>query len=339
MSYTPPFCPFKKCKSHKTLPFVWRKKGFYTRRCDGRKVQRFHCRICQKSFSSQTFRLDYRLHFVHRNVVIFNLLNSKVSQRQIARNVGCNYKTIARRLKLFGDHCQAFHQQMLDKVAHKGGVPNGIYQLDEMESFETNRRIQPVTIPVLIERNSYFVLHAESAPLPARGKLTPYHQIKKIAYEEKFGKRKSGSSKAVLNSFKKLNTFASRTIAFQSDKKRTYKTLLGKLYKGRISEYSTSLSTDPRCPGSRLFPINQTLAMMRDGISKLVRRSWCHAKKRISIDRHMWVWIAWRNYVRSITVRNLDETPAMVLEVCDKPWSAANLLRWRVFRHPFFGSL
>jgi len=276
---------------------------------------------------------------VHLTQHIFGGLTSKVSQRQLARMLGCNYKTIARRLDLFGEHCRRFHKHQLNRVTQNGGVPSGIYQLDEMETFETDRRIQPVTIPILIERNSYFVIHAETADLPARGRLSKYHQIKKIEYEHKFGKRKSGSRAAVLSTLRSLETFASRSIAFQCDKKSTYKTLLGKLYKGRISEFSTSLSSDPRCPGSRLFPINQTLAMMRDGVSRLVRRSWCHAKKRSSIDKHLWIWIVWRNYIRPITVRNLDETPAMVAEVCTDPWKKADVLRWRLFQFSFFGSL
>ncbi|MDP6849867.1 MAG: hypothetical protein QF524_02890, partial [Planctomycetota bacterium] len=98
MSFTPPFCPRDDCKSHTSQPFQWRKKGFFARKCDGRKIQRYHCRTCSRSFSSQTFRLDYRLHLVHLTQKVFALFNSKVSQRQAGLILGCNYKTIARRL-------------------------------------------------------------------------------------------------------------------------------------------------------------------------------------------------------------------------------------------------
>lgn len=336
MSFRPPCCPFDDCKSHKTQQFLWRKKGTFPRKCDGRRIQRFFCRTCSRSFSSQTFRVDYRLHLVHLSSAIFSLFVSKVSQRQIARVFHCHPDTIAHRLRLFANHCQQFHQRYLDKTAATGGVEWGHYQLDEMESFETDRRIQPVTIPVLIERNSYFVIHAESAPLPSRGRLSEYHQKRKIEWERENGKRKSGSRQAVKNTLQRLGGFAKGPICFQSDCKSTYISLLFKLYRGRVGKYELAKSTAPRIPGSLLFPINQSLAMMRDGISRLVRRSWCHAKKRKSIDAHMWIWIAWRNYIRGITVINKDETPAMAVGVADKQWSIAELLRWRVFRHPFF---
>ena len=336
MSFRPPFCPFDDCQSHKSRPFLWRKKGTFPRKCDGRRIQRFFCRCCTRSFSSQTFRVDYRLHLVHLTTHIFSLLVSKVSQRQTARIYKCHPDTVARRLSLFANHCKQFHQQHLAETATAGGVQGGYYQLDEMETFETNRRVQPVTIPVLIERNSYFVIHAESADLPSRGRLTEYHQKKKIEYEEKHGKRRSGSRRAVKNTLERLEGFVDGPICFQSDYKSTYISLLFKLYRGRIGKYELAKSSDPRIPGSLLFPINQTLAMMRDGMSRLVRRSWCHAKKRGSIDKHMWLWICWRNYIRGITVVNKNETPAMALGVSAKQWSIAGLLRWRVFRHPFF---
>jgi hypothetical protein len=208
-----------------------------------------------------------------------------------------------------------------------------------METFETDRRLFPVTVPVLIERNSYFVIHAESADLPARGNMGDFHKTRKKAYEAIHGKRKSGSRKAVANTLRKLKRVVDGSICFQSDKKSTYRSLLNKLYPETVDTIQFSKSSEPRIPGSLLFPINQTLAMMRDGMSRLVRRSWCHAKKRRSIDAHFWIWAAWRNYVRGITVLNLEETPAMVFGVTQKKWTVAELLRWKFFRLPFFVTL
>ncbi|MHC4514555.1 MAG: hypothetical protein ACYS5W_12735 [Planctomycetota bacterium] len=47
------------------------------------------------------------------------------------------------------------------------------FLLDEMESFEDNRRTRPVTIPVLVERTSYFVVGTDCAPIRPRGRMTP----------------------------------------------------------------------------------------------------------------------------------------------------------------------
>jgi len=260
---------------------------------------------------------------------------SKVTQRQSARILRVDRKTIAHRLILLSNHCREFHNLQIKKAELNGGLP-GIYQLDELETFETDRRICPVTVPVLIERNSYFVIHAESADLPSRGKLSPFFQGRKLIYEAEHGKRKSGSKRAVKNTLIKLNSFAYGSIDLQTDKKKTYRSIARDLFKKRMGYHMTAASTEPRIHGSLLFPINQTLAMMRDGVSRLVRRSWGNAKKRQSIDRHLWIWMAWRNYLRGITVTNVKETPAMVVGAMDRKLRRGEFLRWRVLPIPIF---
>ncbi len=79
-----------------------------------------------------------------------------------------------------------------------------------------------------------------------------------------------------------------------------------------------------------LFPINHTLAMARDGISRLVRRSWAASKLRERLEWHAWIWAAWRNYVRAITNQAPKVTPAMAAGVTGKRWSVAKVCAWRV---------
>jgi hypothetical protein len=93
-------------------------------------------------------------------------------------------------------------------------------------------------------------------------------------------------------------------------------------------------STAPRDFGNPLFPINHTLAMLRDGLSRLVRRSWGASKQRAWLDRHAWVWVAYRNYIRGITNRAWFTTPAMALGVVARRYSKSTFFEWRVFSMP-----
>ena len=70
--------------------------------------------------------------------------------------------------------------------------------------------------------------------------------------------------------------------------------------------------------------------MMRDGISRLVRRTWAASKLRAKLERHAWIWLVWRNYVRAITNRSPRVTPAMALKVETKRWRPAEIFAWRV---------
>src|SRR5882757_5102348 len=203
MRFEPRFCPHSDCPSFRTHHFRWRRKGRFSRLCDGQSVPRFLCLECRRTFSSQTFRLNYRLRKPKLHLALFKDFVSKTTMRQSARNLGCTRRTVAHRLALLGAHCREFHAAMLARARKKGGI-EGIFQLDELETFEHSRRLKPVTVPVLIERKSFFIVHMNCAPLPCRGRLSKRLREMKAELEEQFGKRTSGSRAAVDESFASL---------------------------------------------------------------------------------------------------------------------------------------
>lgn len=330
MRFAPPRCPYPDCESLSRASFRWRRKGSFRRRCDGRSVQRFLCLHCRRFFSTQSFRVDYRLHKPALSLSAFRDFVSKVTQRQSARTLGCSRRTIAHRLLLLGRHCREFHGRVLDDAILHGGLL-GRFQLDELETFEHNRRLAPVTVPVLIEKRTLFVVDVQTAPLPARGRLKPADLKRKLAREERDGPRRSGSTAAVRQSFERLAAVHSRhsTVYVRSDRKTTYRTTLRRIFGARVAHEQVS-SKDRRDRGNRLFAINHTLAMLRDGLSRLVRRSWAASKKRARLESHLWIWIAYRNYVRGITNEAPRVTPAQALGVMHKRLNREELLAWRV---------
>ena len=116
----------------------------------------------------------------------------------------------------------------------------------------------------------------------------------------------------------------------QTDKKSSYTTILARRFAGRL-EHERHSSRAKRDYANPLFPINHTLAMMRDGISRLVRRTWAASKLRERLERHAWIWLVWRNYVRGITNRAARVTPAMALGVESKRWRPSEICAWRIF--------
>ena len=96
--FMPRFCPSADCPSHSGADFHYKCRGHYYRRCDGRHVQRFQCKTCGRGFSTQTFRLDYRLWKPWLLVRVFESFVSKVSHRQAARMRGCALSTVERLL-------------------------------------------------------------------------------------------------------------------------------------------------------------------------------------------------------------------------------------------------
>jgi hypothetical protein len=257
------------------------------------------------------------------------LLCSKVTRRQAARILTVNRKTVERRFRRFSKVARDFHFAQLNAKKLRGGI-QGCFQIDELETFEHNRRIKPVTLAVTMERHSYFVLGAYAGAMASRGNLNERHSARKAEIEKEEGPRRSQSILVVRKSFEMLDHYLARdaSIFLQSDRKTTYRTELRRATRGRKRRHEVTSSEDRRDYRNPLFPINHTLAMMRDGLSCLVRRNWGASKKRSGLNRHCWIWIAWRNYVRGVTIKTRT-TPAQALGVCTRAVNTKDLYFWR----------
>lgn len=329
--FTPPRCPLRHCPAFQSgAPFPWQRKGTYRRKCDGLRVQRYRCLTCHMGFSSQTFRVDYRLHKPELHFAVFDAFVSKVTQRQSARTLACTRKTIRHRLILLARQSRDFHSAVLERARHKGGLP-GDFQLDELETFEHSRRLAPVTMPVLIELHSYFVVHAAVGALPARGNLRPGDVQKKLAREALHGPRLCESRAAVDSCFKVLGDHVARDrhLVVSTDRKSSYPRILAARLPSTYTHARHS-STATRTRHNPLFPINHTLAMARDGLSRLVRRSWGVSKERKWLELHAWIWIAYRNYIRSITNTARWTTAGQALGVVTRQFTKAAFFEWCV---------
>jgi len=331
--FVPPCCPFSECPSRSAspLPFLWQRKGHFIRLCDRRRVQRFRCLTCKASFSVQTFRFDYGLRKSSLTAPIFDSFVSKTTQRQAARNLECTRKTVCRRLLKLASHSYEFHTAVLDRVRARGGM-TGHFQLDELETYEHSRRLKPVTMSVLIEQKSRFVVHAQSATLPARPKLRARERARKAALEAVEGKRVSGSRAAVRSTFIALARIVSpdRLVVISTDQKSSYSTVIREVFHSHALSHSRYPGSAERSVENPLWPINHTLMMLRDGLSRLVRRTWAGSKKRAWLDRHAWIWIAYRNYIRGFTNRLNHTSSAQCLGVVRKLFSKREFFTWRV---------
>ena len=330
--FQPPCCAHSDCPSRTAggPPFRFRYRGRFLRQCDRRSVRRFHCHVCRRSFSVQTFRVDYRLHRPDLTAPIFDVFVSKVTQRQAARNLVCTRKTVRRRLLLLAQHAGEFHTRALERAASRGALHGG-FQLDELETFERDRRLRPVTMPILIHESSRFVLHIEVGTMPSRGGLRPRDRARKFEMEAVEGVRVSQSREAVKRCFECL----ARTLGHDArptiltDKKKLYVTVLKETLIVPY-EHRTWPGDAPKTRSNPLWSINHTLGMWRDGLSRLVRRTWGATKERAWLARHAWIWMAYRNYIREFTNKKKKVCSGQLAGVVDRHFTKRNFFEWRV---------
>src|SRR5262245_59486761 len=237
--FTPTQCPRIGCANHaRPLPRFFKRHGRYHPKCRNHAVERFRGRACKGTFSRQTCRADYRQRKPHINTTFFHLMVNCVGQRQAASVLGVARRTVERRFVWLGLHCRGFHRNHLERA-----VLEGPFQLDEFESFESNR-YQPLTIPVLIDRRTLFVVGSAVAPLRRKGRMTTLQRQRRTEHEAEHGRRPSESSKSVRSVMHVLARVVPKTTAvvLDSDHKPTYQSIGRQLSGGGSSDEDTTRS-------------------------------------------------------------------------------------------------
>lgn len=326
--FTPPRCPNSDCSAHlqpdaDDRPFFFR-NGFYHPKCRAVPVPRFVCRACHLGFSRQTFRVDYRDKKPHLNAASFRLLASGVGLRQSARILGLSRRCNEEKVRKLSRHLGRLNRNLTDQFDN-----DSQFTLDEMETFEGERAVLPVTLPILIETRSMFVIATDVATIRPSGPM-PQDRRKAIARaEEKHGRREDRSKAALSRTFRRLRFFTEDvdTLIFTSDKKRMYSQLLRKFF-GEKAVHVQISSKRKRDQLNPLKHINLTNAMARELCSRLRRRSWLVSKARRFLRTHLHVFVAYRNFIRR-RINRRPETPAQLLGFLPRAATFEDLLSWR----------
>lgn len=272
---------------HCEAKYKFVKAGTYTKK-SGKKIQRFKCKACNKGFSEQTFRYDYRLRKTHVDDLIFRSLCTGTSQRKTALVAGVNPKTIDLRVKCFGEACI----RNLDSI-RKSENSNEI-AFDEMESFE-HSKCKPVTLPIAVDMESRKIIAISSGNIAAKGHLA---EISK----KKYGPRKCERSKALDEMFIGLKEVKNDNFVILSDESPHYPKKVKKYFpnheymrfKGRRGCIvgQGELKEGGKDP---LFNLNHTYAMIRDGVKRLSRRTWCTTKKLMNLNFVLHIYAFFHN--------------------------------------------
>lgn len=326
MSFEPPFCPNSVCVAHENPPagIWWTRRGAYRPKCRTTPVPRFRCDLCERGFSRQTFRHDYRDHRPDVNTALFQQLVSGVGLRQGARNVGIDVRAALQKLRKFAATLAQLHDNL------SPGLPAGrTFLLDEEETFERSKGL-PLTMPVLIERDSWFVVACAVSSIRRLARegsgLRRYQEL----HEAANGRRKDASRSAVR---KVLEALARRlpagALAMHTDEKSAYPRLLTAVFGDRV-EHETTPGSAARTKWNPLFAINTTMAMTRDNNGRLRRRSWLHSKRAADLVSQMALFTVYRNYMRKRFNRDpRGTTPAKVLGLLPRAMTGREALAWR----------
>ena len=324
--FQPPRCPYRRCSQHRSPgPGFFVRKGTYHPLCRAHPVPRFRCRSCGRGFSRQTFRADYRDHRPDLNARLLLSLATGLGLRQSARNVGLSLRCTELKARKIGRHLRRLNLNL------RGALSEGsVLVFDELETYEGRRNTRPLSLPLLIERESRFIVWGESAPIRPRGRKSAARERAVQQDELRFGPRKDLSRRSCERTLRRGAELVGglERVELHTDEKSTYPVLARKVFGRRRLVHARTNSKLPRETWNPLFPINHTEAMTRDMLGRLRRESWLVSKKRRYLDIALHLWIAYRNYVRRRF--NHDEcSPAERLGFASRRMRPGELLTWR----------
>lgn len=325
MPFVPPRCPHRECEFHlRPHPGFYQPCGSYQPRCRTEPVPRFRCRGCRRGFSRQTFRHDYGDRRPECNEPLLALVTSGVGLRQIGRLLGLDINSVQKKHRKIARTCGLLHGNL------SSTLPAGLtYQLDEEETFET-ASIRPVTMPVLIERRTWFVVATATGSIRRLAKPSTERRRRQDQEDLQRGKRADESRSCVRKVLELLREKApAGSVTLQSDEKSSYRTLANAVFGDRL-EHQTTPGKRLRTTANPLFPINTTMAMTRDNCGRLRRRSWLVTKDRRWLGMQLLVFTVYRNYMRRRFNRDgRHETAAVLLGLLPRHLQGHEVLSWR----------
>lgn len=268
-----------------------RKDGFYYRRDDSRKIQRFKCAHCLKKYSSSSHTPEYKQKKRRMNRIVRNELASGVSLRRCARNLSLHKTTIARKLDYLAKKARLSHTEFLSSIQSESITH---VQFDDLIT-SIHTKLKPLAISVVIDAKNRYILGAKVSEIPAFGHLA------KIS-RRKYGQRKNEHPKNLENLLAHIKPLISPNATFKTDEHKRYPEIVARHFKNAIHEKHRSMRASVAGLGELktkaydpLFMINHTLAMFRANINRLFRRTWCTSKSVEQLQNHVDIFIEYFN--------------------------------------------
>ena len=320
----PPFCPNPACDSHAN-PGTWRfrKKGFYERECSPRRIQRYVCSSCRRSFSSQTFSTTYWLKKPHLLGPLFHRLVGCSALRQIAREFGMSHSSVQRQTERLGRHCLLFLEEHRPR-----GAPTEPLVLDGFRTFE-HGQYWPFDLNLLVGV-SHYVYGFNDAELRRSGTMRPAQRTRRAELEDVFGRPDPVATRRAVEELVRRVVPPGAEVVIESDEHAAYPRAFARL-EDRIIRHRTTSSKESRTPRNPLFPANLADLLLRHSSANHKRETIAFSKRRQGTLYRAAIFAVWRNFMKSRSENRRDDPPGVVLGVIRSRLGIAQVLAARRF--------
>lgn len=325
MPFVPPRCPNQRCSAHLDPPARFcRAWGSYKPKCRRFRIPRFRCRCCGKTFSRQTFRVDYRDRRPETNRPLIELVSAGVGLREAGRKLHLRVRSVQWKVRKIARQLRALHDNFANDL------PAGSsYLMDELQSF-AGSSIRPVTLPLVVERESWFVVSMAVGSIRRPTRPGSTRRRRQEHDEARNGRRRETGRETVATVLRELDARAAHgPLRILTDRKPRYRTLVPSALGPRAQHLRHAKGTTIT-RGHPLLPVHVTIGMARDHCSRLRPGSWLAARSESGLRDQVTVFVAYRNYARQRFNRDPRRcSPAQQLGLVPRRFAPNELLRWR----------
>jgi transposase-like protein len=325
-AFTPPHCPNHKCRFHGPIATGWRykKAGFFSRKLEPERIQRYHCQACGRYFSTQTFHISYWLKRPDILPTLLTLAVGCMANRQIAFALKVSPKTVDDQLLRLGRQCLLYHAQQMERAK-----PPREVVIDGFETFE-HSQYYPFHFNLCVEKDTDFLLGFTDSELRRKGRMTPEQKARRLELERLHGRPDPGAVQTQMGALVRDVLGECREVIVHSDDHPAYPGALRGLG-GKVTHRVT--------PGKRhrgvhnpLFPVNRFDLLIRHDQANHKRETIAFPKQRVSAAARLAIVSVCRNYMKRRRQKDrASPTPAMARGMAKKPLEVSELLERRLF--------
>ncbi len=326
-TWAPPHCPNPSCLHHNNIEETWpfKKIGYFRRLQTPTRIQRFTCKTCKRSFSTQTFSSTYWQKHPDLDVSILMKTVGCMANRQIARDLKVSPETIDRHLSRIARHCMLFHNRMMQDLP-----PTPEVVVDGFESFEYSQYF-PIHHHVAVDKETDFFLYFTDSELRRKGRMTDAQKRRRQDLELKLGRPDPKAIEKDMRELLEVVLNGTETATVFSDDHRAYPRSMRTL-ETKISHRITP-GSQHRDKNNSLWVVNLLDLLIRHSSANHKRETIAWSKRRQSSAERLVILLVWRNYMKRRREKGRrSPTPAMELGLLGRPLEIKELFTERIFR-------
>jgi len=325
-NWQPPHCPNPNCKFHSGLHGSWpyKKIGFYKSASNPRRIQRYLCQHCNRSFSRQTFSTTYWQRLPGLDGQIFMKLVGCMANRQIARELQIAPETVQRHVARLARHCLLFHWQMIRNIKIKHTLV-----IDGFESFEYSQYF-PFHHNVAVVKETGFFLYFTDSELRRKGRMTKYQLSRRSELENRLGRPDPRSVELGVKELLMACLGDRGSAEVHSDDHPAYRRAIAQLNMPILHRVTSSRQRrDHRNP---LFEVNLLELLIRHSSSNHKRETIAWSKRRQASAERLVILLVWRDYLKWRFEKGCHQTAAMLQGILNSRIGIMDVLTSRLFR-------